>query len=276
MGVAAVALLSLPSCEAADQRARTIVASFYPLAYAAGRIAGPSWEVIDLTPPGSEAHDVELSLDDREAIGRADLLLYLGMNGFQPQVEAAIADTGGVVRGVDDDLRDPHLWLSPRTYLDRIARFVLEALTGYAGDDDDRRYRRRFEALSEDLNRLDEAYTTELSQCRYRTMIVSHEAFSYLAEDYDLRQFGLAGVDPEGEPTFDRIEEALSLIEGGRAGAVLYEPSEEGQRTAEDIARDAGVPALPLSPLESRPPEGDYVSVMEDNLRSLREGLGCR
>jgi zinc transport system substrate-binding protein len=105
---------------------------------------------------------------------------------------------------------------------------------------------------------------------------VSHEAFAYLGGRYDIRQFGLAGVTPEGEPTAGRLTEARRLIEVGEAGAVFYEAGGESQRAIDNLAADAGVPALPLSTLESEPPSGDYISVMEDNLESLRKGLGCR
>ena len=38
-----------------------MVAAFYPLAYAAERVGGPSFNVKNLTPPGSEPHDLELT-----------------------------------------------------------------------------------------------------------------------------------------------------------------------------------------------------------------------
>jgi zinc transport system substrate-binding protein len=106
-------------------------------------------------------------------------------------------------------------------------------------------------------------------------MIVSHEAFGYIAESFGLEQFGLAGVTPEAEPAADRLAQARTLIEAGEAGAVFYEEHEDARKLAESFARDEGVPALPLSTLESRPVEGDYFTVMEDNLESLREGLQC-
>ena len=66
-----------------------VVASFYPLAEAAARTGGPAVEVTDLTPPGTEPHDLELGPDDLEAIASADLVVYLG-GGFQPSIEDAV------------------------------------------------------------------------------------------------------------------------------------------------------------------------------------------
>ena len=40
---------------------KSVVAAFYPLAYAAERIGGPAFDVWNLTPPGAEPHDLELT-----------------------------------------------------------------------------------------------------------------------------------------------------------------------------------------------------------------------
>jgi zinc transport system substrate-binding protein len=267
-------VVALPACS--DQRgSRTVVASFYPLAWAAERIAGPGWEVIDLTPPGVEAHDVELSLEDRAAIEDADVIVYMGQIGFQPQVEGAVLEAEGLVVDVsrllpDEPLRrDPHFWLDPALLgavtLDTVWALRRETQIAEAA----------VQAARQDLDGLHFRYQRFLNDCRYRAMIVPHEAFGYIADRFGLRQFGLAGVTPEGEPTAGRLAEARRLIEDGQAGAVFFEAGGETQRAIDNLAADAGVPALPLSTLESEPPSGDYISVMEDNLRSLRKGMGC-
>ncbi|MGH2676333.1 MAG: metal ABC transporter solute-binding protein, Zn/Mn family, partial [Actinomycetota bacterium] len=93
----AISLVAMAGCSPVGGGDRTVVGSFYPLAFVADRVAGPDWEVIDLTPPGTEAHDVELSLEDRTAIQAADVVLYLGDIGFQPQVEEAVGEARGRV-----------------------------------------------------------------------------------------------------------------------------------------------------------------------------------
>jgi zinc transport system substrate-binding protein len=270
-------LLSVATaCSAPGGEGRTVVASFYPLAYAAERLVSANWEVVDLTPPGTEAHDVELSLEDRAAIESADAVVYLGQSGFQPQVESAVGDAEGAVIDVsafvpDESLeRDPHVWLDPVLFEQVLLRLA-QALDRVDSVPADRTQMARL-----DLVELEDAFDTELSDCRYGTVIVPHEAFGYMGDRFGFRQFGLAGTAPEGEATPARLAGARSLIEEGEAGAVFYEAADdESMRSAEALAEDSGVPALPLSTLESQPPSGDYISVMEDNLESLREGLGC-
>ena len=69
--------------EQADGRLQAIAGS-YPLAFAAEEIGGDAVEVENLTPPGVEPHDLELSARDVERIQSADLVLYLGRASSRP------------------------------------------------------------------------------------------------------------------------------------------------------------------------------------------------
>ena len=275
----------LASCAEPADRRLPVVASFYPLAWAAEEVGGGRVRVEDLTPPGGEAHDATLSAAQRAELSTAPLVLLLGRFGFQPEIERAAADAEGrvveVAAGLDlapgaGDLRsDPHVWLDP-VLMRRIVGAVARALAQVdpAGADT---YRRRGAALEEELGRLDGAYREGLADCRYRTFVVTHEAFGYLAARYGLRQLGILGLQPEGEPSAARVEAAIAAIGSGEAApAVFHEATEAGRRIGAAVAADAGVPLLPLSTLESRPATGDYLSVMRGNLETLREGLRCR
>jgi zinc transport system substrate-binding protein len=273
IGLAVACLLA--ACTEAQSGRLTVVAALYPLAFAAEEVGGLGPEVIDLTPPGSEAHDVEVSFEDRTALESAGLVLYLGDIGFQPQIERAVEDAAGEVvvaaEGIDGE--DPHVWLDPVAFAETADRVA----EGYANVDPDNAdgYHSRAAELRGRLEAIDERYRTTLDDCRLGTLLVTHEAFGYLAQRYGLEQAGLAGLSPEGEPTAAALAEAEALVRDGRVEAVFYEETEEGRRIAEAVGDDLGISALPLATLESRPAEGDYLTVMEANLVSLAEGLGC-
>lgn len=258
-----------------------MVASVYPVAFAAEQMADPSWEVIDLTPPGVEAHDLELTLEQRSAIEDADFVIYLGEIGFQPQVEHAIAEAEGRVIDLSLDLEvrngvtDPHIWLNPETFGTIGNVLVQEVICPFDDPCTEERHL-KVRAFEERLDALGRTFYEGLMDCRYDTMVVTHEAFGYLQEFYGLKQFGLSGLTPEAEPTSERLTQARGLIESGEAGAVFYEARGEDADAGTTLAADLGVPALPLDTLESQPPAGDYFTVMESNLESLREGLQCQ
>jgi zinc transport system substrate-binding protein len=286
MSLLVVGFLLTAGCSGGDGGRRTIVASIYPLAYAAERIAGPGWEVTDLTPPGVEAHDLELSIEDRSSIQEADVVVFVGDIGFQPQVEDSVAEASGTVVSVTDGVElveggeeegltfDPHFWLDPVKF-GEVFSLIDDAL-GDVDPDGSSDYIGRSEDMARKIDELDQRYEEGLHDCETRKMIVSHEAFGYLADRYGLTQIGLAGLEPEGEPTAAAVQAAVDLLRAGDAKAVFYEASAEAKRIAESVASDAGVKALPLGTLESEPTGGDYLTVMEDNLRSLQEGLQCQ
>ncbi len=72
-----------------DDAVLSVVASFYPLQYLAGRVGGDHVEVSTLTPPGIDPHDVELSPRTVGSIGSADLVVF--ESGMQPAVDEAVA-----------------------------------------------------------------------------------------------------------------------------------------------------------------------------------------
>jgi zinc transport system substrate-binding protein len=252
-----------------------VVASLYPLAFAAETIGGPAVEVSNLTPPGTEPHDVELSVSDVESIRSADIVLYLG-SGFQPAVERAVE--GGDAEAIDllagqalegEEGVDPHVWLDPLRYAE-IAKRIGQAL-------DRQPAAQQFELKLRDWH---EEFERGLSECERREIVTSHDAFGYLAERYDLEQIAISGLSPEAEPTPGELERVVAEVRASGATTVFFETL-VSPRIAETVAREAGVDTATLDPLEGLTEEdiaggADYFSVMQRNLDALRKALGCR
>jgi zinc transport system substrate-binding protein len=246
---------------------RTVVAAFYPLAFAAQEIGGSEVEVRNLTPPGVEPHDLELSGKDVRAIGEADLVLYV--RGFQPSLEAAIDSTSAhAVDLLGAAVTDPHFWLDPVRYAavaDRIAQELSR--------------RPEAEPFAGRLRALDGEFRRGLSHCERNEIVTSHAAFSYLAR-YGLKQVAIMGISPEAEPTPGDLEDVVRQVRAVGATTVFFEPL-LSPRLAETVAREVGATTAVLDPIEGLTDKQvaageDYFSVMRENLAALREGLGCR
>lgn len=67
-----------------------VVVAFYPFQYVAERVAGSDAKVTNLTAPGAEPHDLELTPKQMASLSDADVVIY--QSGFQPAVDEAIAD----------------------------------------------------------------------------------------------------------------------------------------------------------------------------------------
>jgi zinc transport system substrate-binding protein len=250
-----------------------VVASFYPLAYAAEEVGDGRVDVTNLTPAGSEPHDLEVSPQDVAAIREADLVLLLGRD-FQPQLEDAAGSGRRVLRLLDTPglalhpNGDPHVWLDPLRYAKIVGR-VGQALREPAAA----------ARLQERLRALDREYAKGLAHCERHEIVTSHEAFGYLAERYGLEQVAITGLSPEVEPEPAKLQQVVELVRM-RGVTTIYFETLVSPRIAETVARETGASTAVLDPIEGLTKDelahgDDYFSLMRKNLRTLREGLGC-
>ena len=257
-----------------------VVAAFYPLAYAAEQVGGRNVDVRNLTPAGAEPHDLELSPRDVGRVRSADVVLMLG-DRFQPALERAAKDADGTVVDLLSDLpllgpsavdeggsHDPHVWLDPVRY-ERIVARVAREIPGGSAQSFDRR-----------LRALDAEFEDGLAHCERHTFVTSHAAFAYLARRYGLKQVAISGLSPEIEPAPRALEGVVREVQRSGATMVFFETL-VSPRLAETVAREAGARTAVLNPIEGLTEEqanagADYFSLMRENLRALREALGCR
>lgn len=249
-----------------------VVAAFYPLQFVAERVGGQRVWVSSLTPPAVEPHDLELSPQEVARIGEADLALYL--SGFQPAVDEAVAQAGPPVAvDVSDTGVAQHFWLDP-TLLAGVAATVAEE---FATIDPDgaAAYREAAEELADDLAALDADFSQALASCESRTIVVSHEAFGYLSDRYDLKQMGIAGLSPEAEASPARLAEIGETVRAEGVTTIFTEPL-VSPKVAETLASDLGITTRVLDPLEGLvDEESDYEQVMRANLAALETALRC-
>jgi zinc transport system substrate-binding protein len=280
-----IVLATLAGCggsgseETAGTNETNVVAAFYPLAFAAHEIGGDGVSVTNLTPPGVEPHDLELSAGDIQTIAEADVVLYLG-SGFQSGLEKAIDSTSANAvdlltavdthEGDEDEHGvDPHVWLDPIRYA-AIAERIGEAL--------DQPTEAR--AFADRLRALDREFRRGLASCDHHEIVTSHAAFGYLAERYGLKQVAITGLSPEAEPTPRDLEQVVDEVRAVGATTVFFERL-LSPRLAETVAREVGAKTAVLDPIEGLTEKEaaageDYFSVMRENLAALRKGLGCR
>lgn len=291
------AALALSACGGAEDGdggdGVEVVAGFYPLAWAAERVGGDRVSVTSLTPPGAEAHDLELAPRDVGAVADADLLVHL--QGFQPAVDEAAEEAGDAAwdAGAHADLLplehadehaegeraegdvDPHFWLDPLrlaavgdALADRLAEADPEGAEAYADN---------AAALRRDLEALDAELQDALADCRVDVLVTAHEAFGYLGERYGLEVVGISGVSPSAEPDAAALATIAGLVED-RGVTTVYTETLVDPAVAETVADEAGVRTAVLDPLEGLTDESageDYLAVMRANATTLQQGQSC-
>ncbi len=123
------------------------------------------------------------------------------------------------------------------------------------------------------------SYAEGLRDCAGETLVTNHAAFGYLAAAYGLTQEAISGLQPDAEPTPERLAEIEELVLA-RGVTTIFSEELVSPEVAQTLAQEAGVGTATLNTLEGLTPEQvdageDYDSVMRTNLDTLRSGLGC-
>ncbi|MFP3991246.1 metal ABC transporter substrate-binding protein [Streptomyces sp. E11-3] len=291
-----------------------VVTSFYPMQFLAEEIGGEHVAAQSLTKPGTEPHDLVISAKQTAQLTEADVVLYLA--GVQPAVDASVKQAG-VKHTVDaaklttlenhgDDGHghgdeaeeehgdehadegedhgdvagegavDPHVWLDPVKYAE-VAKGVGKTLEK-ADPDHAADYKKNTDKLVKKLDALNTDFKTGLKDTETKTFITAHSAFGYLAERYGLDQEGIAGLDPESEPSPARMKDLQKVAKEDNVSTIFFETL-ASDKTAKTLADDTGLKTDVLDPLEGITDQSkgdDYFEVMRSNLTALKKALGAK
>ncbi|MCE3202142.1 metal ABC transporter solute-binding protein, Zn/Mn family [Paenibacillus sonchi] len=282
-----------------------VITTFYPIYEFASEIGGEDIHAINLLPVGVEPHDWTPRSQDIINTSKAQLFLYngAGLEGWVPNflksldadseakavevskgVDYIMTDeedghdhggeeeTGAEAEGHTDTLHtDPHTWVSPRSAL-IMAENIKESLQSVDPAHKDG-YEERYNKLAERLKALDSKFATELAKLPNHEIVVSHQAFAYLARDYGLTQHAIMGLSADAEP---RSQDLLKLADLVKKEGIRYIFFEElvSDKLAKTLAAEAGVSTMVLNPVEglteAQEKNGDnYFTLMEKNLQNL-------
>jgi zinc transport system substrate-binding protein len=171
---------------------------------------------------------------------------------------------------------DPHFWLDP----DRMAAVAEQVADALAEADPAREedYRANLRTLEDDLDSLHTDLKEGLSDCERDVVVVSHDAFGYMAVRYGLDFHAIAGLSPDAEPSPAHLRELQDLIRAEGVTTVFSERLASA-KMARTLSSDLGLETGVLDPIEGlsdETAEEDYLSLMRQNLRTLQEANQCR
>jgi zinc transport system substrate-binding protein len=280
----------------------SIAASFYPLAYFAEQIGGEYATVINIAGSG-DPHSYRPVPSDITAMLDADAVLTQGevfepwIADLQSQLDVAgvytvhILDELGIVSSEHEGEYeheheheheeehhhggiDPHTWTDP-VLARQMAGVILNVFLSLDPDHSSV-YEANAESLDAKLASLDARYRQTLDTCVRRDVIVSHDAFGYLAKRYGFITHPIAGLSTSDEPSAKTLADIRAEAEEVGATHIL---AEEGnvKRFAETLSRETGLAMLSINPLGrgTLDPNKDYFDGMNDNLETFAIALGC-
>ncbi len=269
-----------------------VVASYYPLYDFAKNVGKDKVLVSNMTPAGSEPHDYEPSAKALADAQKAPVFVYNG-GYMEPWVSGFLHDYKNTPvkasDGIDllsaeaednpaEKVQDPHFWLDPV-----LAQKIVDNIRdGFSKADPANQdfYAKNASDYKAQLAKLDDDFRSGLSQCKLRTVISSHDAFSYLGKRYNLDIASIAGLSPEEEPSAAKLAELSQLVKDKGINYVFFE-SLVSPRLADTIASETGAKTLVFDPIEGlsdadQKQGKNYLSVQRENLQNLRTSLACQ
>ena len=257
-----------------------VISSFYPLHEFSQNVGQDKIDVTLLVPIGVEPHDWEPTVKDVQQMQKSDLIIINGL-GFENWVDSLhennyqgkIIDTSDkiLVKKLDDNSKDPHIWLNPVTVKTQVQNIA----NAFSDSDPENQqyYQSNAAKYIEQLDLLDVKIRNELSQCN-NDFIAFHDAFSYFADEYDLNQHTIISPNnSHGEATARTLENIISTANTLNIKVIFSEEAVDS-KTSEIVANEIGGKVLILSPIEIAS-DGNYISKMTENLKNLKVAL-CR
>ena len=175
----------------------------------------------------------------------------------------------------DEEARfDPHSWLDPLAFRAQV-KVVRDAMIEAFPEGEDT-FTANAEAYMAELVELDQGFAA-LSDCSLNEVAANHDAYTYMAERYDLEFVTVHGLDPEGEPSAADIEKVVDRINDKELTVFFIEEYTSEDAVASLIEETDGVTVMTLYTMEMAPKtSGDnYLTLMQKNLDNLKSGLAC-
>ncbi len=288
----------------------TVYTSIYPMYDFTVKIGGDKVRVVNMMASGGDPHSWEPSANDMVNLEKADMFIYNGagmehwvdkvltsltnkrlvvvkassgvgllaghQHGHEDKEHADEPDGDGDEHHEDEDEGfDPHVWLSLKNAKIQMEN-IKNALAG-ADPENAEYYNANYERYAAQLDVLDDEFTAALASVAGKTIVVTHQAFGYLCQDYGLMQLGIEGLSPYSEPTPAKMAEVIAFVRENNVTTIFFD-AEANPGTAKTIANATGAKTATLWTIgyltEKQTAQGsDYFSLMRENLTALQLAL---
>lgn len=295
-----------PSVETDQLQVKTTV---YPLTYLVEAIAGDFVDVTSILPAGADAHDYDPTQQDIIALGESDVFFYIGIGDQELLVDklesvltsekVTFSDVAATITPIygdshdhnhedetqeehaehaDELSADPHVWLDPMR-MGEMATHVYETLVELLPEQE-ATLTQNYTGVTERLVALDADYEAALAELENVHTLVTHNAYGYWEDRYDLEIIALSDLANNAELTQQEIIAISEEIEHEGIEAIFTAPNIQSQYT-QNFVNQFDLQTFEIQNLETltqveMSAGDDYFSVMQANLEALVSGLSLQ
>lgn len=233
-----ISLLCFFSCGKKDFSAEkpTLLVSVAPYQKLVEKIAGDSFQVHAVVPPGSNPHAYEPTLKQIGSIGQGLIWFRIG-ESFEKKVFPVLQEKHSEL--IDCDLReglaviqesachchadlqeDRHFWLSPKLLIPQVQTITKTLQKRFPEKQEI--FQKNADDLMAELNTLDLEIKTILENVSSKSFLVSHAAFAYFCREYHLQQLSIEHGGKE--PTAKQLTLLMHTIQNTHARLAVSMP----------------------------------------------------
>lgn len=170
---------------------------------------------------------------------------------------------------------DPHTWLDPANGKTQ-AKVIADKLSEVDPANKDY-YMANYEKIAKELDDIVTEYKDKFANVDNKKFIVPHQAFGYLAREFDLEQTPLNSLTSTGEADAKVLKEVSDLAKAEKIKTVFYEMG-GSDKEAKTLADEIGAEAKPINTLEFATDEElssnkTYQEMIKENLEAIYDSL---
>lgn len=256
-----------------------VVTSFYPMYIAAENIIGDCGgvELQNLSEPQTGClHDYQLTSEDMKLLSTADVFIVNGggIESFLTDIADEYPELTIIYACDDLELLEDnaHAWMSPTDYMIQV-RTICEGLCSLDGGRAES-YRQNTDDYLGKVQTLCEEYQDVAKALDGLPVVLFHEAYEYVADEYGMDVAGVMDLDEERQVSAGEVAEILSVIEENHVSVILAEEL-YGKDMGDMMENETDVTVVYLDTLTRGDYNADsYLEGMRSNLELLRSICG--
>jgi zinc transport system substrate-binding protein len=261
---------------------KSIVVDLYPIEFLAKNIVKDKIKIINVIKYGMEPHEFELSLNDRMVMEGSNGFLRIGAGidiwADKINIPNILNLSNVALLHKNGNKIDLHYWSD----LDNLIKMSTEIENFMSKNDPENSnfYKHNVDELNKRLSQIDMNYKTALKNCGKKKIVVTHDAYEYIAIRYGFETVSILGVEPENEPSLSKLKDIKNVMKKDGLKVVFLEKI-VSSKVPKLIAKETGAIVKPLYSLENIDLKDvqngvDLIKMLEDNLASLQEALECK
>ncbi|MFT5835906.1 MAG: zinc transport system substrate-binding protein [Sulfurimonas sp.] len=275
----------------------TVALSTFALYDIAKSISQETLDLVMILPLGVDAHSFEPTPKLMAKILGSELIVYSGA-GLEPwtksfEFKSKVIDMSKSVKLLEpeeedehvehahehgDETVDPHYWLDIQNMIIATQLISKEFIELSPANAD--LYKSNSEKYIEKLQSIDAKYKQALQECKEETIIVNHNAFSYLSSRYGFHVEALSGLSPDAQPSAKSMVKLIEHVREYDIKTVFFE-SFVSDKAMKSIALEAKVSVDVLQPLgnitaDEAKQNLSYEDIMLINLEKISKALECK